>query len=221
MNPVAQYTWNCTTPNNDGRKFIPGIRDLSGIIHNATLSGDRLNIYSVPNLNANCYGKVAKIEFCYCYSTGGQEAFHFNWTLFVLSESADHSGAAFSTFTIIDYYNIESHQHSNPGESGENCVCDMTDVIDFDLPEENFAFAVTRSAVGNTGHEAALQRSHYSVASLRVYTTEQTPQVSLSRGSSFMAIAPSQILGLPYLWFVIGNYFWCTYCILQVFFDWL
>ena len=210
LNPVAQYAWNCTTPNCQGQKFIPDIRDLSDIADNATLNGDILNIYSVPSLNHNCDGQVTGIEYCYCYRTNGQETtIRFNWTLLVLSEAGQGSGGL-PTFTIIDYYNIESHMHSGPGESGENCVCNWTDILDFDLPEEKFAFAVTESAIGNS-HEAALQRSHDTVASLRVYTTEQTPPVSLSRGSSFMASTTARLLGLPYLWFVVGNnYFWYT-----------
>ena len=208
FNPVAQYTWNCTTPNNGGQKFIPGIRDLSGIAYNATLNGRVLSIYSMPSLSTDCYGQVTKIEYCYTYCTRGPAAgaIRFNWTLLILSESSEAPmPPGIIKFTVIDNYNIESRP------SDENCVgtgpgekrtcCDTTDMIHFDLLGENFAFAVTESAIGNT-HQAALQRSN--VAGLMVDTIEQNKEIIQTDSSFATTFIANPNLGLPYLWFIIG-----------------
>ena len=188
---------------------------MSGIAFNDTLNGDRLNIYSVPNLNTDCYGEVIGMEYCYCYwDTGGQEAIHFNWTLLLLSESST-AQPGISTFTIIDSYSIENH---DPREcAGVDCgvgrrtCCARSDMINFDLPRDNFIFAVTESAIGNT-HQAVLQRSHDVVRSLSVNTIERPVPTGtpLSRDSSIELDNAAITQGLPYLWFVVGNYYWCT-----------
>ena len=200
--------WNCTKPNRAGEKYTPGVRERSGTF-NTTLSGTSLlYIYSVPTLNADCYGEVIAIEYCYEYSTAGQGASVFNWTVLVLSQQGE------SVFIIINRYEIESR--SDPGASGENCVsigggkiacCDRADIINFDLPIEKFAFGVTESAQGNT-HGAALLGSHDTVSQFRVDTIQQNKAgLNLSVDSTIMSTVPvNPLLGLPYLWFVVGNY---------------
>ena len=66
---------------------------------------------------------------------------------------------------------------------------------------------MTESAQGNT-HGAALLGSHDTVSQFRVDTIQQNKAgLNLSVDSTIMSTVPvNPLLGLPYLWFVVGNY---------------
>ena len=151
----AQYTWNCSSPNERGERFIPGVREYPNDALTNTTAGDVINIYRVQTLNAECFGEVTAIEFCYRYSTTARpgEAV-FNWTVLIFEETA--------IFTVTKIYILESR----PGSlHGGECVdigggraecCDRQPAIDgFDL-QNGFIFGVTESAQGNTAGASLL-----------------------------------------------------------------
>ena len=146
----AQYYWSCSEPDEHGVRYIPGIgRDFgSNLLTTVALSitdGRSVNLFRVQTLDADCTGEVTAIEFCYRYSTTGEEEAVFNWTVLILEET--------NVFTITRIYGIESRPNSlseadcvNTAETVVNC-CDREYISNFNFKQtNNFIFGVTESA---------------------------------------------------------------------------
>ena len=201
---VCQYQWACTAPDGDGYQYLPSERDRSAV--SAITDGNSLHIYSVPALDASCYGPVTAIEYCYRYSNNagtGQPL--FNWTVLILEDVT-------SNFRISSVYVIQSHGRSSTSSASctntgnQNTCCDVTSINGFALPMPNFIFGVTESAQGNT-HDAALLGFHDSVPQHMVSTILLSKaDLTLSVGSTVPRV-PAVTRGLRMLWFVIGKYF--------------
>ena len=211
----AQYQWNCTEPDNQGRRYIPSVRGRGELTD--TTSPSELNVYHVGNLTENCHGEVNAIEYCYQYNNSGEGEAVFNWTVLILeSESSGN-------FRITNLHIIESHPNSL---NAENCTegkgtglrrcCDMKSVNSFILPID-FVFGVTASAQGNT-HGATLLQFADALPQYHIHTVLLIRDaITLSVGST---IPNTSVVmsGLRMLWFVTGKYnyiivilVWC-YC---------
>ena len=172
-----------------------------------TTAGDVINIYRVQNLNAECFGEVTAIEFCYQYSTTAipGEAV-FNWTVLIFEETA--------VFTVTKIYILESRPSSLRGGECEDIgggraeCCDRQETIEgFDL-QNGFIFGVTESAQGNTAGASLLEflddptfrvQPQYIVFTLQIANVGQ----NLSVGSTLLRPEGVQ-RGLRMLWFVTG-----------------
>ena len=76
------------------------MRDRS--INTAPTDGGSLHISHVPTLDANCYGLVTAVEYCYRYSpSAGSGQATFNWTVLILKEAGN-------SFVINRAYVIQS-----------------------------------------------------------------------------------------------------------------
>ncbi len=197
-----QYQWNCTEPNENGQWYIPGVRDRVGVTP-ITTNGNILHIYRVQNLNANCYGPVTAIEYCYRYdrnAVSGQAT--FNWTMLILEEAG-------SSFVINRTCVIQSSLPTDNCTDSRNqfICCDVKNTENFDLPM-NFIFGVTQSAQGNTHNAALLGYQEAQHPQLIVDTIQRSKSnLSLSVGSTFTRPGnPPNLRGLRMLWFVIGKH---------------
>ncbi len=172
-----------------------------------TTDGNMLHIYRVQNLNANCYGPVTAIEYCYRYNRNtdsGQAT--FNWTVLILQDAPGNN------FTISSTYNIQSHgsmDNVNCTSSGDQVsCCDVTNIESFDLPV-NFIFGVTESAQGNTHGATLLGYQESAHLHLRVSTIQVSKDsLSVSVGSTYTRPSTSGAMtlrGLRTIWFVIGE----------------
>ena len=196
---VCQYRWNCTAPDHNGQRYIPSERDRDALT--AMTDGGSLHIFSVPTLNASCYGPVTAIEYCYRYSTSaGSGQPTFNWTVLILEDT----GGDFminSIYFIVSHLRVNSENCSNDGQL--RTCCDRTNIEGFDLPTSNFAFGVTESAQGNT-HGATLlgffDMLQYQVDVLLLPRAD----VTLSIGST-ISNRPTVLKGIRMLWFVTGK----------------
>ena len=199
-------------PDDNRERHIPGIEIGFGsnIVPELT-AGDVVNIYRVPNLNSDCT-EVTAIEYCYRYSTAGQEEPVFNWTVLILEENSN-------SFIITRIISIESHpnlldaDHCINVGGGRTGCCDREDFNSFSVVTDNsfmFVFGVTESAQGNT-REAALLGAHpsqheYVVNTLRIFIGGRTIAV----GSTLTKLLQGQQLGLRLLQFVIGKLHACS-----------
>jgi hypothetical protein len=198
MAGVAQYHWNCSVPDDHEERYVPGIERDYTILSNVPIvatAGDVINLYRVQNLNAECYGEVTAIEFCYRYNTGGPGEPVFNWTVLILEET--------NVFTVTRIITIESHPDLLDGNScmdaGE--CCDREDISNFQT--NNFIFGVTESAQGNT-HGATLLGFHDSLNEYMVDTLLiPTTGLSISVGSTLTRPQSGVPRGLQLLWFMI------------------
>ena len=197
---ICQYQWACSTqPNENNERYIPSMRDR-GVTTEVT-SGHELFIYRVPTLDANCYGSVTTIEYCYRYTTSaGTGRATFNWTVLVLEEAGNN-------FVINRTYVIQSSLPTdsvNCTRNGEQVTCyDRTTIDRFDLPI-NFIFGVTESAQGNT-HGATLLGFHDAFPQYRVNTVLLNKAgLTLSVGSAVHSVPVVQ-RGLRMLWFIVGK----------------
>ena len=217
----AQYTWNCSSPNEHGERFIPGVREYPSDALINTTAGDVINIYRVQTLNAECFGEVTAIEFCYQYSTtaGPGEAV-FNWTVLIFEETA--------IFTVTKIYILESRPSSLRGSEcvdiggGRAECCDRQAAIDgFDL-QNGFIFGVTESAQGNTAGASLLGFLDDPTFSVQPEYTVFTLQIAnnigqnLSVGSTLPRPEGVQ-RGLRMLWFVTGTPGKVILCIIILF----
>ena len=186
--------------------YIPSERDRNAL--STTTNGDLLHIYRVPNLDADCYGPVTAIEYCYRYSSSaGSGQVTFNWTVLILEDTG-------SNFMINSTHIIQSC----PSEGSANCTnsdggqiytcCDVTNIERFDL-STNFIFGVTESVQGNT-YDATLLGYLESAYPQRIVGTIQVSKdssLTLSVGSTFTRPShPPNPRGLRMLWFVIGKH---------------
>ena len=199
---VCQYQWACTEPNENGQRYIPSERDRD--VTTAITDGNTLLIFRVPNLDANCYGPVTAIEYCYRYIgpvLPGNGPVTFNWTVLILEEAGRN-------FVINGIYVIQSHPTdgsascANSGQGRVTC-CDVTNIESFDLPMD-FIVGVTESAQGNT-HGATLLAYATALPQYRVNTVILNKAgLTLSVGSPIPS-SPVVQRGLRMLWFVIGK----------------
>ena len=194
----AMYRWNCTEPDADGWRYIPGIRDRN--VPTVATVGHELLIYQLPpNLCKNCYGRVVAIEYCYQFSTTEKGSAVFNWTVLILEKRRSY-------FTILDTISIESCSDVvNCSEPGK--CCDVTYIsTDINLTR-NFTFGVTGSSQRNT-HSASLLGYHDSQLNASLYKVNtvkiSTAGLSLSVNSTVSSV-PNVKQGLRMLWFVIGK----------------
>ena len=162
-------------------------------------------MYSVGNLNEECYGQVTAIEYCYQYVVSGEGKAVFNWTVLILER------AGTTSFRITNLYVIESHPESlsdekciNSGDDRVQC-CDVTHVTDFMLsPTVDFVFGVTGSAQGNTPG-ATLLGFHDTLSQYLVDTVQLSRAgFILSVGSTIPESAVAR-RGLRMLWFILGK----------------
>ena len=196
---VAEYQWTCTELDDNGRRYIPSVRDRGGLT-SATIAAE-LNVYHVGNLPENCRGEVTAIEYCYRYNISGEGEAVFNWTVLILDSG---------NFRITNIHVIQSHPNSEKcvsvsgGKPRSRC-CDTKNVNGFNLPA-NFVFGVTESPWGNT-HGATLLGFHDSLTQYQVDTAQLNIDVvtALSVGS-VVPSTPVQRRGLRMLWFVIGKF---------------
>ena len=79
---AAQYQWTCTEPDDDGRRYIPSVRDRGELT--VGTQAEVLYVYHVGNLTENCHGEVTAIEYCYQYDSSGEGEAVFNWTVLIL-----------------------------------------------------------------------------------------------------------------------------------------
>ena len=210
---IAQYSWNCSVPDDNRKRYIPGIEINIGSnnIPIVSTAGGEVTIYCVQNLNSNCTGEVTAIKFCYRYSTAGQGEPVFNWTVLILEENGNG-------FTITRIITIESHPNLldadhcikvGGGQTGYRC-CDRENFNNFSVVSNNmFIFGVTESAQGNT-HNATLLGFHDTLAGYKVNT------LRISAGGQTIAVGSTlprsigQQLGLRLLQFVIGKFHACS-----------
>ena len=182
-----------------------GLSILSGT------SANKLYIYRVPNLDANCYGPVTAIEYCYRFNTStraGSGPPTFNWIVLIFYDTGGNQ------IVIHRMYFIQSRASVTKctfiAALGRVVCCDRTNINNFDLPQ-NFIFGVAESAQGNT-HEAkllgysSLLTSQYSVSTVVLTKAGLT----LSVGSSINIPSGSMQTGLRMLWFVIGKHQYCS-----------
>ena len=160
-------------------------------------------MYRVRTLNADCYGEVTAVQFCYQYNTDGPGEAVFNWTVLILEET--------SVFTITRIIGIVSH----PDElDGNDCMdvgggrvecCDKEYISSFNFQRNSiFAFGVTESAQGNT-HRATLLGVHESLAEYTVDTLQFSRYgYSISVGTTLPRPGGAP-RGLRLLWLVIGK----------------
>ena len=202
---VCQYEWACTGPDDNGQRYVPSERDRDTTT--SKTDGNSLLIYRVPPLDADCYGPVTTIEYCYRYSSSaGSGQVTFNWTVLILEESGNQ-------FVINNIYVIQSdHSRSSAnctgwGRAGPVTCCDRTNINTFDLPR-NFSFGIIASAPnqGNTPN-AALLRYADALSQYRVDTIEvHRDSLTLSMGLTIMPSTPAAMRGLHLLWFVVGKH---------------
>ena len=208
MAGAAQYQWNCSVPNESGEWYIPGFTrpDFESNVLVVATAGDSIHWYRVQNLNAECFGEVTAIDFCYRYTTTGEGEAVFNWTVLILDENAE-------AFTITRIYTIESHPDAssseaecvyNDDEAIANC-CDREYISNFNVETNNFVFGVIESAQGNT-HRATLMGFHdslsqYIVDTLQLSATGRTVDIG-----SALPKPDVRPLGLRLLQFVVGEF---------------
>ena len=191
----AMYMWNCTEPDADGLRYIPGVRDRN--VDTANTVGNELNIYQLlPNLCDDCYGRVVAIEYCYQFSTTEKGPAVFNWTVLIMDPNENDS-----RFTILDTISIEScSDDANCSETGK--FCDVTNSFTHLNLTRKFAFGVTESSQGNT-HSASLLGYHEGQSEYLVNTVQQDRAGRpLSVGST---VANNSLVwrGVRMLWFVV------------------
>ena len=202
---IAQYTWNCSKPDARGERFIPGVREYASNVLTSTTPRDVVNLYRVQTLNAECYGEVTAIEFCYQYNTTGQGEAVFNWTVLIFEET--------NIFTVRKIYILERHPGSSSEEEcmnigrGKTECCDREIIEGFDL-QNNFIFGVTESAQGNTAGATLLgffDDSMFTVQPQYVVFTLQTGNAGLNLSVGSTLPRPRGVQrGLRMLWFVTG-----------------
>ena len=209
-------------PDDGGERHIPGIEiDFERNILIAPTAGDAVYVYRVQNLNAECYGEVTAIEFCYRYSATGPEEPVFNWTVLILEENRNG-------FTISRIITIESHPNllneghcTSVGEGQVEC-CDREDFNSFSVVTNNnnimFVFGVTESAQGNT-HDATLLGAHESQPEYRVYTQIISVSGQTIAVGSTLSKPTGQQRGLRLLQFVIGKFHACSCMFMQPLFN--
>ncbi len=166
-----------------------------------------INLYRVQTLNAECYGEVTAVEFCYQYSTTGQGEAVFNWTVLIFEET--------DIFTVTKIYILESRPNSlGEGEcdnvsGGKAECCDRKVIEGFEL-QNGFIFGVTESVQGNTAgatllgffdDAAFMVQPEYVVFTIQISQAGQT----LSVGSTLPRPGGGLQRGLRMLWFVIGK----------------
>ena len=202
---VASYRWACSEPGEHGERYIPSVRDSGSSVTTGITNGYQIvHAYRVQNLNADCYGEVTAIEFCYVYDSIGLGQPVFNWTVLIIEET--------NVFTITKIIAIESHPNSWSGTAscirtiGQVECCDRVYISNFNFQTNNFVFGVTESAQGNTRNARLLGfhdvLAEYSVHTLIIPTIGQT----ISAGSSIMRPLVGSVRGLRMLWFVIGKF---------------
>ena len=160
-------------------------------------------MYRVRILNADCYGEVTAVQFCYRYNTDGPGEAVFNWTVLILEET--------SVFTITRIIAIVTHPEEldgndcmDVGGGGVEC-CDREYISSFNFQRSDmFIFGVTESAQGNT-HGATLLGVHESLAEYKVDTLLFSQDgYSISVGTT-LPKPGGALRGLRLLWFVIGK----------------
>ena len=206
MAGVAQYHWNCSVPDDDGERYIPGIErdfeDHNNIEIISTAGDSLITIYRIRNLNADCTSEaVTAIEFCYQYNTEGPGEAVFNWTVLILEEGDEF--AVTKIITIISNPDeLEGHYCTN-SEGVQIACCDREDTSNFNIQTNNFAFGVTESAQGNTRGATLLgfhdTEAEYSVDTLELSVAGQ----NVSVGSTLRRPQGVQ-RGLRLLWFITG-----------------
>ena len=208
---IAQYTWNCSTPDEHGVRYIPEVSRDSIYGNNVVISttrGDVVNVYQVQPLNADCYGEVITIEYCYQYDTNDAtgEAV-FNWTVLIFEETNE------TVLTIREVYVLVSSPSSlsegvcvDIGGGTANC-CDREMIQGFDV-RGNFIFGVTESAQGNTAGATLLDffssgniQPEYRVSWLRSSKDGQ----SLAVGSTLIGGDDVGLGSLRMIWFAVGK----------------
>ena len=201
MAGVAQYHWNCSVPNSDGERYIPGIeRDFESDILTTSTARDTVNLYRVQNTGCYINQEIIAIEFCYQYNTieGDLEPV-FNWTVLILEEA--------NLFTITRIITIESHPNYLNGDycdedigKGRTACCDREYISSFNVQTNIFVFGVVQ---GNT-HNATLLGFHESQNKYLVDTVIiSAGGQNISVGSTLPRPSVEQ-RGLRLFWFVIG-----------------
>ena len=180
------------------------MREYASNVLTSTTNGDVINLYRVQSLNAECYGEVTAIEFCYQYNTIGQGEAVFNWTVLIFEET--------DVFTVRKVYVLESHPDSlkecvNIGGGRAEC-CDREVIEGFDL-QNSFIFGVTESAQGNTAGATLLgffDDAAFTVQPEYVVFTLQIGNVGLNLSVGSTLPRPGGVQrGLRMLWFVTGT----------------
>ena len=211
---TAQYQWNCSVPDDNGERYIPGIEiGFERNILTVPTAVDEVTMNRVQNRisQTECTGEVTAIEFCYRYSAAGQGEPVFNWTVLILEENSN-------SFTITRIITIESHPSllneghcTNVGEGQVEC-CDREDFNSFSAVTNNnimFVFGVTESAQGNT-HNATLLGVHESQHEYRVFALSiSTIGQTIAVGSTLPKPRGGNNRGLKLLRFVIGKLLYC------------
>ena len=213
MAGVAQYSWNCSVPDDDdGERYIPGIEINYSILARSSVpivptAGDIINLYRVQSLNADCTREaVTAIEFCYRYNnTDGPGEAVFNWTVLILEEGNEFTITRM--IAIVSHPNELEEDYCMDNEGGRQQVecCDREDISMLNI-QKNFILGVTESAQGNT-HEATLLGVHESLAEYTVHTLQLSATgKNISVGSTLIRPETGQTLGLRLLRFVIGKH---------------
>ena len=189
---------------------MPSVKPEGDNVESQTTDGGTLVIYSVPTLNASCYGPVTAIEYCYRYNnSAGSDQCMFKWTVLLLEDNGKN-------FMISDTYIIESHLtisnsancHMTNNREQVTC-CDRTDINlsdRFNL-SANFVFGVTQSVQENYTTGATLlgfHESEYGVPNVVVINRAEVPDLSV--GVTVRNGPPMPRLGIRMLWFVIGKH---------------
>ena len=198
-------------PNESGEWYIPGFTrlDFESNVPVVATAGDSIHWYRVQNLNAECFGEVTAIDFCYRYTTTGDGEAVFNWTVLILDESAE-------AFTTTRIYTIESHPDTLYNETecvhndDEAYCCDREYISNFDVEKNSFVFGVIESSQGNT-HGATLMGFHDSLSPMPLLSQYRVDTLQFSAigrtidiGSSLPKPAVGE-LGLRLLQFVVGK----------------
>ena len=196
-----QYQWNCTEPNENGERYIPSQRNHD--LPSGVTSDNSLLIYHVTNLDANCYGPVTAIEYCYRYSTNaGNGKAILNWTVLILEDAGNN-------YVINGTRVIQSNLPTDSADCAKSgpqvTCCDVKDIEKFDLPM-NFIFGITESAQGNT-HGATLLGYHDSLSQHTVPARQLCNSgLTLSVSSTVPSTPwPVSLTGLRFLWFIVGK----------------
>jgi hypothetical protein len=181
------------------------VRGYEDFVTSST-NGREIHIYRVQSLNAECFGEVTAIEFCYEYNPIGPGEPVFNWTVLILEET--------NHFTITRIIAIESHPNlfngaatcMNTGIGWQTECCDRVYISNFYIETNNFVFGVTESAQGNTRGATLLRifesQLEYTVNTLLVSAVGQI----ISVGSTLPRPNIGVQRGLHMLWFVIGKF---------------
>ena len=202
---VAQYTWNCSLPDENGARYFPGIsRNYGSNVQTTTTAGDVLYIYEVnSDLNADCYGEVTAIDYCYQYNTTVSVEAVFNWTVLIFYQD--------NRLNITNIYVLESRPSDllcvDIGGERAEC-CDSKIIQGLDL-QNGFIFGVTESVQGNTAGATLLgfiDDRTFTVQPEYLVNTLQTGNVGLNLTVGSSLQRPDELqTGLRMLWFVTGG----------------